>query len=65
MLLRNNETILTISIKIHRAAALGLRELFNKNSENRMQYKESSFSFIAEVHPVLLEQKNPAYAKKQ
>jgi hypothetical protein len=30
-----------------------------------MQYKESSFSFIAEVHPVLLEQKNPAYAKKQ
>ena len=30
-----------------------------------MQYKESSFSFIAEVHPVLLEQKNLAYAKKQ
>jgi hypothetical protein len=30
-----------------------------------MQYKESSFSFIAEVHPVLLEQKNLAYAEKQ
>jgi len=30
-----------------------------------MQYKESSFSFIAEVHPVLLEQKNLAYAKNK
>ena len=41
----------------------GYQPIIRKNSENRMQYKEILFSFIAEVHPVSQELKNPASLK--